>query len=58
MLDVNDLLEECRSKGYFDIEQLEYAIMETSGKISFYLKVNIGLLNQRILILNHLTMDC
>jgi uncharacterized membrane protein YcaP (DUF421 family) len=35
LLDVNDFLEECRSKGYFDLSELEYAIMETSGKISF-----------------------
>ena len=32
--DVNDLLEECRSKGYFDISQIEYAIMESKGTIS------------------------
>lgn len=35
MLDINDLLEECRNKGYFDLNQLDYAIMETSGKVSF-----------------------
>ena len=35
LLDVNDLLEECRNKGYFDLSQLEYVIMETSGKVSF-----------------------
>lgn len=32
--DINDLLEECRGNGYFDISQIEYAIMEVSGKIS------------------------
>lgn len=33
-LDVNELMEECRDKGYFDLTQIEYAIMETNGKIS------------------------
>ena len=32
--DVNDLLEECRSKGYFDIKEIEYAIMESKGTLS------------------------
>ncbi len=33
--DINDLLEECRSNGYFDLSQIEYAIMEANGRISF-----------------------
>ncbi len=32
--DVNDLLEECRSNGYFDISEIEYAIMESKGTLS------------------------
>ena len=32
--DVNDLLEECRINGYFDISEIAYAVMETSGKLS------------------------
>lgn len=32
---VNDLLEEARMEGYFDIDEIEYAIMEGSGTISF-----------------------
>lgn len=36
--DVNDLLEECRVNGYFDLSQIEYAIMEANGQISFLLK--------------------
>lgn len=32
--DINDLLEECRGNGYFDISQIEYAVMEVNGKIS------------------------
>ena len=33
-IDVNDLLERCRSNGYFNLEEIEYAIMEANGKIS------------------------
>ena len=33
-IDVNDLLEECRINGYFDVGEIEYAIMEANGKIS------------------------
>ncbi|NLL44193.1 MAG: DUF421 domain-containing protein [Mollicutes bacterium] len=32
--DLNDLLEECREKGCFDMSEIEYAIMEPNGKIS------------------------
>ena len=32
--DVNDLLEECRSKNFFDINQIEYALMESKGTLS------------------------
>ena len=34
-LDINELLEEARIDGYFDISEIEYAIMEANGKISF-----------------------
>ena len=34
MIDINDLLEQCRSNGTFDIGEIEYAIMEANGKIS------------------------
>lgn len=33
--DVNDLLEEARVNGYFEISEIEYAIMEVNGKVSF-----------------------
>lgn len=36
--DVNDLLQECRINGYFDISKIEYAMMEANGRISFKLK--------------------
>lgn len=34
-IDMNDFLEQCRNNGYFDISEIEYAIMEANGKISF-----------------------
>ena len=33
-LDINDLLEELRSKGYFSLSEIEYAIMEVNGQMS------------------------
>ena len=36
--DVNDLLLECRIQGYFNIEDIESAIMETNGEISILAK--------------------
>lgn len=33
--DVNDLLEESRVNGYFDLSEIEYAIMEANGRLSF-----------------------
>lgn len=34
MIDINDLLEQCRINGNFDINEIEFAIMEANGKIS------------------------
>lgn len=33
-LDINDVLEQCRTNGYFDLNEIEYAIMEANGQIS------------------------
>lgn len=33
-LDVNDLLALCRNKGYFDIADISYAVLENNGQIS------------------------
>lgn len=33
--DINDLLEEARGAGYFNIFEIEYAVLEVNGKISF-----------------------
>lgn len=34
-IDVNDLLVSARTNGYFDLSEIDYAIMEPTGKISF-----------------------
>ena len=40
-LDLSDILEQMRSKGYFDIDDIAYAILETNGQISFMPKSTI-----------------
>ena len=35
MIDVNDLLSQAREMGYFDLSEIEFAILEANGKISF-----------------------
>jgi uncharacterized membrane protein YcaP (DUF421 family) len=34
-LDTNELLSQCRNAGYFSLNDLEYAVMEPNGMISF-----------------------
>ena len=34
MIDVNDILSQAREMGYFDISEVEFAILEANGKIS------------------------
>lgn len=34
-MDVNEFLTQCRVAGYFDLSQLEAAVLETNGQISF-----------------------
>ena len=34
-LDINELLAEARIEGYFDIDEIDYALMEINGAISF-----------------------
>ena len=36
-LDINDLLQDAREDGIFDISKVDYAIMEASGKVTFLL---------------------
>lgn len=33
--DVNELLQEARINGYYDLSQIEYAVMEANGQVSF-----------------------
>ena len=37
-LNINDLLEECRQKNIFDISEIEFAILESSGRLSIQVK--------------------
>ncbi len=37
-MNLNDLLEECRLNSVFNINEIEFAILETSGKLSILLK--------------------
>lgn len=39
--DINDLLEECRNNGYFDLSEIEFGIMEANGKLSVLPKANL-----------------
>lgn len=34
-LDINELLRECRTNGYFNVSDIEFAFMENNGKMSF-----------------------
>ena len=37
-IDINDFLEQTRSLGYFDLNEISYAIMEANGKLSVLVK--------------------
>ena len=39
-IDVNDLLMEARENGYFNLDKIDYALMEVNGNISFLPKEN------------------
>jgi len=49
-LDVNDVLSMCREQGYFDINDVAFAVFETSGKLSVMPKGD-----QRPVVINDLT---
>ncbi len=44
-IDVNDLLEDARIAGYFNIDEIEFAIMEANGSISFLPKDKYRMIN-------------
>lgn len=37
-IDINSLQEDARLSGYFDLSKIDYAILETNGQISFWVK--------------------
>lgn len=39
-LDINEFLEQCRTNGYFNLNDIQTAILESNGKISFLPKSN------------------
>jgi uncharacterized membrane protein YcaP (DUF421 family) len=39
---INDLMEELRLQGYYNIEDIEYAILETSGQLSIIPKTELS----------------
>lgn len=41
-LNLNDLFEEIRLQGYYNLEDIEYAILETSGQLSIIPKTNLS----------------
>lgn len=43
--DINELLQEARISGYYDISKIEYAIMEANGKVSFLSKSKYDILS-------------
>ena len=44
-IDINELLEQCRVNGYFDLSNIQTAILENNGKVSFLPKVSIRPVN-------------
>lgn len=34
-LDINEFLTQCRDSGYFDLNEIQLALLETTGKVSF-----------------------
>ena len=44
-MEINEVLEKCRINGYFDIDQIEYAILEANGDISILPKSKYRTIN-------------
>ena len=38
--DINDMLEQCRVNGYFDVSEIDYAIVEANGELSILPKTD------------------
>ena len=52
------LLQKARTNGYFDLSQIEYALMEANGKISFLPKSKYQPVIKKDLKLPYPLMDC
>lgn len=50
---IDDLMESMRGQGIFNLEEIQYAIAETTGKISFYQKYPYRTTTNQDLNLNH-----
>lgn len=46
-IDTNDLQEEARQAGYFDLSKVNYAVLEVSGKISFLAKASAEVITRK-----------
>ena len=46
-IDINDLQEEARQAGYFDLSKVNYAVLEVSGKISFLAKASAEVITRK-----------
>lgn len=46
-IDINDLQEEARQNGYFDLNKINYAILETNGSISFLPKADEAVITRK-----------
>ncbi|HPE14700.1 MAG TPA: DUF421 domain-containing protein [Bacilli bacterium] len=63
--DINDMLEECRGNGYFNLEEIEYAIMEANGKLSILptseyspvIKKDLKLKNEKVGLCSNIIID-
>ena len=52
-VDINEVLEQCRTKGYFDISQILWAVLEVNGDLSIlpkakYRPININDMNIKV----------
>lgn len=50
--DINDMLEQCRIKGFYDVSNISYAILEVNGELSILPKKEYRVVNTSDLKLN------
>lgn len=54
---IDDVMESLRGQGIFDLSEVQFAIVETTGKISFYQKYQSRNVTNKDLNLNHNTVN-